>query len=435
MNRKLNLRHVVQITFIAASVIIFSFSCSVNPRPSGSVSPQVELKGLKSVSDEISSLQLSVKGTGIDFEENYPPGTEKIALTLPEAKNVRFEVKAPVTKSLEETIYSYGNEVSADLEAGKKSEIELFLAPYDTKLLVPDNTGGEFGNGALFQLTGLDLPEDVGGSPGSTLGDDWIEVPTITEPYDTALDSQGRIWFSSSSDNLTMFKDVSVLEPTVATTYPSAGLVFHYPTDTLYSLNSSNNELAAFSIPENPNNLSSPNTITLIDEQEITFVNPFGIAVDEDGFIYFAGDNYSENTAIFKLDPDRSAGNRVVATFSGAPLVFSSNTDFLIKNGQLYVTNHSGSDGNLILKFNKDLSLVDSFGVSHAGSIDDVGEFAGPRRFIGTANRSIYLIDDSTGTDGDNNIIKFNDTDGSGWDVYTPQDDSIDVFSFFNPAT
>ncbi|MFW6209232.1 MAG: hypothetical protein ACOC7X_11055 [Spirochaetota bacterium] len=404
----------------ASLLLLFTASCSLATlgpdNHSGSINPQLSIMGLQA---DVNEVNINITGQDYQRSVTVTPSSSNLEFFLPPGDDVKFEIEAENQDSATSHVYTWGMTRFTDLVQGETAELDFVMAPKETKIFIPDYTGNK-----VVQMSGMNLSQEIFGLSEA----DWLSNSTVgTDPFDIALDNQGRIWVSYSS-GISMLNDLSVSEPSYSNGAVGSGIAFDHSNSILYFI--SDGQIGYFSVYRNTANIGDPQLLP--NEQEVAYLNTFGIAVDHAGHLYAIGADQQERTTIFKIDPSRVSGNRVVDSYTDHNLLQSA-ADLLIKNNHLYITNPGGSDGELILKFTKTLELVDSFGTSSDGSLDEVGKFIQPARFITTTSDSIFVTDDDdSGLLGTNRIIKFYDTDGSGWDSYNPVSDSVDALGLFN---
>jgi hypothetical protein len=334
-------------------------------------------------------------------------------------------------------VYSWGMARYADLVAGETTEIDFVMGPFDTKIIIPEQD--QYGTPRIIQLDNIEIDENVGATPYEL--DTWNVLDNIAGvPYDTALDNQGRIWISkdpSGTNEIVMFEDITQIEYLFSTNNLVSGgvlgraLAFDRINSYLY-YTISQTEIGRFPVTRNVNDIGPSQTLNLDVEPEISYISLFGIAVDHDGHVYFAGADQLERSAVFKLDPEKSPGNRIVAKQTIDGLIIPSNSDLLVKNNHVYL---SIPGSFKVVKLSKELQKVGSIGFATDGTADEVGEFVGPSRFVTTTSDDIYIMDESSGTSGTNRIIRFKDISGKGWTAFNPTNSGSDVLVLYLPPT
>jgi hypothetical protein len=406
---------------------------------------------MRGLSSDVSEVIVTITGPGIDQRETFSSSTEQIAVPLPPADNVLFDVEAPKKSVGEQHIRSYGQQKRADIKVGKLTELEFVMGPYDTKILIPNY--GNYSSTKIIQVKDMSIPKYFPDSP------DYIEFTTgiTSPPTDIELDNTGRIWIAMTEGGETPLGWISDIQDD---TFNYAGfptdvysLAFDRGNEYLYFIGDiSGGDLGVFRMRVSDTIGSAPNTNSPLFHEELgggdqppTFpelvrLYPFGIAVDDEGFVYVAGDDFGDPTKshIFKIDPDSQTIVKKVNGYipDGISASHYYYPDIMFKHGSIYVTNQSDTSGDQILQFDTDLNFVKGYGeqVSFPTEPTQPGQFSRPSRFVATTSRKIYVLDnDPYNNYGDNRLVSFNDLDGNGWDTYTPREGTSgqDIFGFY----
>ncbi|MCF7947829.1 MAG: hypothetical protein K9M94_04475 [Spirochaetia bacterium] len=422
------------------SLLLLAGACSFTTEMAdGSVNPKLSVMGLQSDVTEV-----SIRITGQDYQQSVTvtPSDSRVEFLLPPGEDVKFEMEATNQDSATSHVYSWGMTRYADLVEGKETELAFTMGPKDTKILVPD-----FQNSRLVQIDDMGITETNPVSPSfkatSDLG--------LATPYDIEIDNQGKIWIAQSSNSLVRIDFVgdwdNNLNGSDITALNITALAFdHLNSDLYYIID--NKTIGLIHVMPEVADINIQQTFDLGLESKISVelgIAGFGLAVDKDGVLYLAGANQVGETTIFKYDPQRPTGERVIATYtsqSNLPTIYNLGyMDLLVKNNHLYLTNPNGSSGNVIMKFTRDLQYVGSFGRVvdlSSETADQPGEFYGPTRFIATTADNIYLTDDADDNayGSPNRIIRFKDINGANWQTYQPVDLNGDLLElYFPPAT
>ncbi|MFO7729569.1 MAG: hypothetical protein R6V86_02280 [Spirochaetia bacterium] len=413
-----------------AITLLLTGACSFTTEMAdGSINPKLSVMGLQSDVTEV-----NVRVTGQDYQRNVTvtPSDNRLEFFLPPGDDVKFEVEAANNNVGDSPVYSWGMTRYADLVEGKETELAFTMGPKDTKILVPDKI-----NDRIVQINSLDISEDV-----NSLGaDQWQETNAFYDPSDTALDNQGRIWVSYNyieATNIDMFENITVAEPSYTSGVIGTAIVFDRMNSYLYYISGSST-IGRFKVTSDISEIGTPETFDLGLESDVATISTFGIAVDSEGVLYFAGGNQLEQNTIFKYDPERNAGNRIVSMYTNSDILgYFAYMDLLVKNNHLYLTNPNGSSGNVIMKFTRDLQFVGSFGRVidlSSETADQPGEFYGPTRFLATTTNEIYVTDDADNFSFEhlNRIIRFKDINGTNWKAYHPVDVNGDELGLYFP--
>jgi len=431
-------------------------SCNVEPQAGATVTPHLSFTTVsRGFGDVLGSIKLDITGPGIDEQWVISEEEDSIVISLPEANNVRFEVEAQLDildGTYNGPVLSYGGVLYADLVAGETTDLNFNMGPYETKILVPD-----YSLSKLIQLKNMSISENNPVSP------DWEESDLsffeIGAPWDVEIDNLGQIWIASDYTLSAIYElpitydELEFPELLNIYTSPISSLAFDRQNNYLYYIIDEGNSF--YSI----NRISTDFDILNVDITDITeisstilsptnIIHPFGLTVDDKGYIYFTVTEEVPDTApqwyIYKIDPG-SPGTVVASSTEITTNPDAVNPydypDLLYKEGHIYVTNRAGPAGKQILKLNKDLELVNSFGLAATELGTTVeGEFFGPSRFLASSNKRIYVIDEIINPDlntslGGNRIVSF-DTEFGEWDTYMPQgvdpqETETDLFSFY----
>ncbi|MFO7849362.1 MAG: hypothetical protein R6V67_05320, partial [Spirochaetia bacterium] len=294
---------------VALLLPLFFSSCNVEPQISGDVVPEINLigssKGFSDVS--IEEFRLRITGEDINFNKTYPADTKEIRVSLPEDDNVRFELEAPIASGSSYTgpVKSYGGVAYADLTAGEKTSVDFFLTPFETKILVPDYGGDPYGGGTP-QLVQVD-------DKNGWTWDGEVSTFDTGSPVDIEIDNLGQIWVGYEGVELGGGLELrqKIDDPQavpIITEISVTSLAFDRKNNYLYyimydgdggsSIHRITTDFDANNTPEDLGNISKDIIPTFTPD-----IHPFGLTVDNEGYIYFVGINGNDKS-IFKIDPD-----------------------------------------------------------------------------------------------------------------------------------
>jgi hypothetical protein len=388
--------------------------------------PRISLKGLSGDVDEII---VTAKGKGIDEKITLTPSTEQIVLQLPAADNVRFDVETPKKSVGDGPVYSYGGRKFVDLKIGKITDLEFNMVPFETKLLIPD-----YGNSRLFQLQDLSIPKIDAGVP-EFVSSGFLSGP----PMDVEIDNQERIWLSLRNGTdpalswITSINDDS-LNP-VGSYYHVNSISFDRTNGYLYLIED-NDSIFVHRIPVDSSGVGSPSQLFSDASEEVpglAQIYPFGLAIDDEGFLYLTGADSGGNSYLYKINPNTKTVVKKVDGYIPDSLTgsFYAYPDIVYKHGSIFVSNQQG--GKQILQFSTGLDYLGGFG-ERTSTPSNPGEFFRPSRFVATTAKKIYIVDDSTDSFGyeKNRIVSFTDIDGNGWETYNPLEESSGLFDRFD---
>jgi hypothetical protein len=412
---------------LAAGAVLAFFlgACSAGLGRSGmTVSPELNVRGL---TGEVSEVNIRVTGAGNEKSLTVDPSTNQVELELSPGEVIRFVAEAPIDSPGDEPVYSWGDIQHADLTAGESTELDLVMGPLDTKILVPQRLGFN-----LVQLHGMTITEQQPASP------EWrtTSISSINYPTDAELDNQGRIWIGMESSPflgwISSVTDSSINSTSFGKTV--YGLSYSRSSGYLYFMAPTTDGVGVYRLQADSETIGTPAKLfgDVTDTiSGIANIYPFGIAADDEGYVYITGADSNGNGYLYKIDPSdpRVVDKNGVSIPDSEGSFYYNNPDIVYKPAALFLTNPNGVSGEKILQFTPDLEFVAGFGTMPA-TPSGTGEFYKPARFIATTKRKIYLMDD--GGFNQTRLVSFSDMDGNGWDTYLPKDSfGDDMFDNF----
>jgi hypothetical protein len=153
-----------------------------------------------------------------------------------------------------------------------------------------------------------------------------------------------------------------------------------------------------------------------------------GMTVGHSGQLYIAG-NGPGFPAVFRYDPFSESVARTYVTSIANPW------DTYFRTPHVYVANLEGSGGNRILQLDENLSFIDGYGNPSTSADSAVGNFYGPKRFIGILPKKLVILDEgstmeTSGFIGDR-LIAIDDLSGAGWQTYGTTGSGVGQFNFY----
>lgn len=248
-------------------------------------------------------------------------------------------------------------------------------------------------------------------------------------PYDIDFDGTGRIYvanFTSSGGRLGIFRinNISGDNPTeITNTVERAKCI---------AIDRLRNIIYYASAPEGEYlyrcNLDGSEHKQLIASEIFTFN---GLAVDEEGMLYIAGDG-DFGDVLYKYDP---VTETIEEQYGRGNENIGEAWDVLVKDELVYMANYNGFDEYQIMRFDKNLQLLDNFGIN-AAAHDRLAsplekDFLGPHRFVAILNKKITIIDENGGSADTERLVSFEDMEGTGWDTFEPNGTTQSAFEFF----
>jgi hypothetical protein len=152
-----------------------------------------------------------------------------------------------------------------------------------------------------------------------------------------------------------------------------------------------------------------------------------GMALHENGLLYFAGTNTLGQSRVFAYNP---ATETVTASYSAN---LNGPEDVLAKDF-LYVANANGADGFQIIRLSTNFSGAVGYGINAPApppASTNPPNFYGPRRFIAILNRKITIMDDIGSFDNYDKIVSIENINGANWETLPAAGDGQSLFQLF----
>ncbi len=420
----MNARTVTAAAALAAAVVLLA-GCYYTGSSGGLSEVTV---GVKQPAAPAVSVALVVTASDLyPITASYPGSTATVTVTVPAGSARQFNLlinTASVTFRGTQTV---------DLAPGEQKNLSLTMGLDTTQIIVPDTLNGRIVQ--VSDMSGSGWTEITGASLLTILG-----ISTFT-PSDVDVDRWGRIYVGnyvtfSPDSGVFRFNDINDAAPVrVATVSVGVGALavdrahdYLYYTDdtTVFGVNLYRNKLSAGSV-------GAQESLDTAVEPQIGSSYFSGLAVDENGVLYLARHSQPASVAaVFKYDPARPAGSRVLAKYStdlGSPL--ASQLDVWYSRGYVYVLSATAPDGKKIQKLDPDLTFVKGYGrADDFVPPESPGDFYGPSRFLAIPGRKLYIVDDAATRVPSTRLVALDDTlTGGGWATYGSAGSGTDQFS------
>ncbi|PKL38559.1 MAG: hypothetical protein CVV44_11805 [Spirochaetae bacterium HGW-Spirochaetae-1] len=394
------------------------------------------------VPSNVTSITVTVSASDIgSLTQTFSAGQAVIYMTAPIGSNRTITVAANINPEDPGALLSYRGSTIANLSPGENN-ITVNMGPGDTKLMIPEPDPyitrrlrqiNDFSSTTWAQLTATDFTN-------STVGTFY--------PWDIDFDRQGRIYIANNVyydysqviriDNFNALNDTVIVPSALMEAADTKAIAIDRINNILY------HSTGSTSIYRVDLNGTLPSLGTLISVTAM-LSQILAMAVDDAGMLYIAGMTAAtpisplpgSTYVIIKINPANPA---VLMAYYATGLDFALLTvsagtkyfaDIVIFDQYIYVTNQAGVSNNKILKLNKSLELVASYGQPFDGTLpdNDQGQFWGPHHFAAIRSDGIYILDENfySGSSYDR-IVRIDDMDGSGWQVF----DSASIGLTFN---
>ncbi|MBN1799808.1 MAG: hypothetical protein JW822_14620 [Spirochaetales bacterium] len=351
------------------------------------------------IQNHITSIEITISGPGVNtITRTYYEWPRYLSVSVPPGKQRTIGLRINIDPQSESAVLAFGGETTIRyITAGEQEKVQIQIAPVETKLVVPDYSGG-----TAVQMNSMQPDNQTFKkfTPGSF------------EPYDIAFDGLGRVYitnqFADSNWNIVVIQDFdSTLLDDIINIIPGFNLmprVLAADYNERYMYCCSSNQIVRWTFDET-DDVGGPNFEGpyLIDNVS----NITGIDVDEDGLLYLI--------ATYGIG---QVGTRVLLKYnfeSGGivtdPVDVPDNAvDVLIRGNYAFVACR-----DKIQSYNKnDLTLSFENGIARQDP-GIPGEFYGPQRFISMDEDRFYIIDEMNDQD---RVVSFNNITGwSGWEI------------------
>jgi hypothetical protein len=366
----------------------------------------------------LNKITLYVTGSNMDtISFNYtPPLPSTITVEVPAGDSRMFELLAYTPSA---TLRGFA---TRNLSSGATVTIPIQMKIYETKLIIPD-----WYNSRIIQIDNM-----------SGIG--WITRSAITglnqqvRPYDIDFDNSGKIYLANNrggsamgdncvisiddfnSNNIYFYPSISVRSAAPFYDYGVVSIAVDRINNFIYYALSPFGSSYLFRAVIGDNS-----THTGLAILGITAIR--GLAVDENGILYIAGESGSSIPTVFRYNP---TDQLVTGTYQANLLM---PWDVLVKNNYLYISDYdkvNPYDSSKILQLSLNLNYINQFGT--AGS----STFYGPHRFLAILNNRFYLIDENEDTTSETERIIAFDNFNSSINSFDPSIVGQSPFSFYS---
>ena len=407
--------------FLLVLIIVFGIltACGNPSMIPVTVVPEIHVKALPAY---ITSVEFTVTGPGMEpLSASYDSLPDSINLAIPPGEDRYFELLVYVDGLLGLTpAISFKGSATVDLTPGDVV-VELTMRLDSTKLVVPDAKN--------YRLVMID---DMSGA--GWIAKNWLDFGFGSDfdflPYDVDFDSRGRIYIangasSASAYNIIRINDMSDISLIGKIAFgdvdstPKYSLAVDRGNDVVYYANSTQ----LYRCDLDGGSIKSDFVMGTIGTIR-------GMAVDENGILYIAGNTGAGANMIFMYDPI----TELIINSYGTTI--STAWDVLLKPPAVYIANQNGGLGYKIIELDTDLGFVDAFGNQSPVADDIMGNFYGPKRFLAILNKKIYILDEASTNEapflfqGDR-LVAMSDITGADWETYGQTGTGVGQFEYY----
>lgn len=401
----------ISIVMIPLLMLMVFSGCFFGTGIEKTVTPTIRAIGIPS-DINIGSITLTVTDSAgaVIVEETYTSLPTGITVSIPEGNNITFELTINMDPLFSGTITSYKGTATTNI-ASETATVDIIMGIERTKIVVPD-----YYNKRILQFD--DITGSISASLDPTLNpgfSTWLGSKTFN-PYDIALDNEGRIYIAnydaSTDSGIVRVDDILGTNP------------FFIPTNgntKTISIDSENNiiyynDYATIKSCDMNGNLINDNIYSGEVLDTFTF---------SDGFLYFIDLGYINK---YNVSTDTIVISKEITQFA-------TPWDVMVKDDKVYVANNGGTDGWKIIQLNNDLTSPVGYGLNKdpGYNVADTaqGHFYDPRRFVAILNKKITIIDETSSDGSLDKLVSIDDITGTNWQTLPESGDGQSLFTFY----
>jgi len=334
------------------------------------------------------------------------PDIGTIVKNFPFSNTVSFDVPPGPVRRFEVTVYtapydpdnsptwtaanSFRGVTTVNLPAGASVSIPVLMSLHETKIVVPDKLN--------YRIVQFNRVADVDAT--------WITSDSVQYPEDIDFDARGRIFVAinpGGANNIYRMETINETPQPCLMTDESNDIVsitvdrkrnlLYYATDN----HDGTAALTGIDLTSLPATGSPQSTVSNM------FYSITALDVADDGSLYIAGMDKSDNQILFRFNP--ADGIFIGQAFTNSENSWFYPLDVMVRGGSVYVLNNpEDNNGFALLNFNFGPSAVIgdlgfTLGV-HFGSVAQVarppekGLFYGPKKFAVRREDGFVIIDE-----------------------------------------
>jgi len=436
---------------LAIFSVLFFIGCDGSSRGTAELTINTGLNKLtKSATppSNVTSITVTITGSDMDTIEESFSVSDTISISVPIGTDRKILVHGEINPSDPGALLSYMGSTTVDIAAGTNTA-SITMGVGDTKIIIPDPSNWNGTVSRLIQLTDFTYT-----TWNEIIASDVSGIASSFNPWDIDFDRKGRVYIANNIfgstgasqiiriNNFTTPSVTSMNEgsnPIEGTRYIAIDQI----NDFIYFAGSSTNPEVLYRKNLTDGSSDIPTTMTTTS---LNLYNIIALACDLDGNIYIA--DYNDDPEEYKIVKASITGStatleRTYSTYldfslflSGAATGNKFFADIKIYNDYVYVANHDGADGYKIIKLDKDLNYIESYGnATTVYPSTDPGQFYGPHYFAAIRRDGIYIIDEKYESGRYDKLVKISDFSDTGWEVFDPSTitntGSDNFFEFF----
>ena len=408
-------RYAMSLAAAAALLVLASCELALGPRSEGTI--VLNLGGgpsSRAFSDPpfrglpvFSSVTVTVSGSGMPTASQTVPGTAtSVTLQVPAGPARKVEVYAvpdwaatalQVPDPLPTLAKAYGGTAIVDVAGGQKANVSMDMDVVETKIVLPDSWGNS------------KIADTMGGPSNVVVG-----FPSISPDSDFEFDRYGRLYVTSA-DGMDRFRDFGGSDAEYNLEYANMRIAYDMKNERMYFLYDSEGfSVRYLDLREGlVYDVIAPPNVTIQGWDQ-----NYGLAVDDDGFVY-VGATYVPEAIAFNAIVKLAIGTPGAETADSQLAGYASHValgleqedgyflivqDMRVQEGSLYIAagehgpeyiNSTLHHGKIVQVRLSDMSKVREIGWSETTPIPNPStQLYGPKRFLAIMPRKLIVADE-----------------------------------------
>jgi|GEM_PF-5396970 len=405
-----------------ASILILAslclWACDNSKSKTGTLTVNTGMEKLTkaggSISDEITGYTLTISGDDMDTITKSFSTTETVSVEVPIGDNRKVTLTADLDENGDRPILNFRGTSTMNIGSGSNS-VSLSMQAGDGKLHIVDQ-----GNNRIVEMPNFNSnPKEL----TQQNIQDFTGYEYEFKPVSINISQNGSIFIAHSGANYSpqVYKLKSFNLTNSEIFIDKETVVYDISSSTIdnnsklyyYSYFDSDNGPMLYAKSIDSTNSSDPGTqidvTSLISQLHPTYCEIEAIAIDDEQKFYIAIYNmYDNSSTLYKVNIENSIATIITSTTDNLNFYGTFTlADLKFYDNHIYLANQKGSSGYKIIRYDKNLKIVDHFGT-------DSQFLYYPHHFVSVSKEGIFVIDDESNLGSAyNRILSFKDMTGS----------------------